>query len=190
MHVLIEHARAHLLVVESPVEYRRERHVHVVAGGRAVLQHLVLVDEPAHHVVDAELVRQVPVRETEEPVLIALAHVVGKRHNNVRHNHCVLARGALPCCLLCLVHALYAPLDRAPVRLALTGHHAPHNKPAVLVRVVTDHHVVLHALRVDVVALHAGRVAPVVSEHVPDRGCLVLRYVCHVVTALREILAD
>ena len=56
MHVLIEHARAHLLVVEAPIEYRRERHVHVVAGGRAVLQHLILVDEPAHHVVDAKLV--------------------------------------------------------------------------------------------------------------------------------------
>lgn len=144
----------------------------------------------AHHVVDAELVRQVPVRETEEPVLIALADVIGKRHHHVGHNHRVLARCALPCGLLGLVHALYAPLHRAPVRLALTGHHAPHNKPAVLVRVVTDDHVVLHALRVDIVALHAGLVAPVVSEHVPDRGCLVLRYVCHVVTALREILTD
>ena len=164
--------------------------MHVVAGGRAVLQHLVLVDVPAHHVLDAELLRQVPVRETEEPVLIALAHIVGKRHNNVSHNDRILARGALPCCLLCLVHALDAALHRAPVRLALTGHHAPHNEPAVLVGVVTDNQVVLDALGVDVVALQAGRVAPVVSEHVPDRGCLVLRYVCHVRTALRQILAD
>ena len=164
--------------------------MHVVAGGRAVLQHLVLVNVSAHHVVDAELVRQVPVRETEEPVLIALAHVVWQRHHNVSHNHRVLASRALPCGLLRLVHALYAPLHRAPIRLALTGHHAPDHELTVLVRVVGNNHVVLHALRVDVVAPHAGRVAPVVSEHVPDRGCLVLRYVCHVVTALREILVD
>ena len=147
MHVLIEHARAHLLVVESPVEYRRERHVHVVAGGCAVLQHLVLVNVSAHHVVDAELVRQVPVRETEEPVLIALAHVVWQRHHNVSHNHRVLASRALPCGLLRLVHALYASLHRAPVRLALTGHHAPDHELTVLVRVVGNNHVVLHALR-------------------------------------------
>ena len=188
MHGLVERARAHLLVVEAPIEYRRERHMHVVASGRAVLQHLVLVDMPAHHVVDAELLRQVPVREPKEPVLISLAHVIGKSHNNVCHNHRVFARGALPCGLLGLVHALYAPLHRAPVRLALTGHHAPDHELTVLVRVVGNDHVVLRALRVDVVALQARRIAPVVSEHVPDRGCLVLRYVCHVGTALREIL--
>ena len=190
MHRLVERARAHLLVVEAPIEYRRERHVHVVASGRAVLQHLVLVDMPAHHVVDAELVRQVPVRETEEPVLIALAHIVGKRHNNVSHNDRILARGTLPCGLLGLVHALDAALHRAPVRLAFTGHHAPDHELTVLVRVVGNDHVVLRALRVDVVALQARRIAPVMCEHVPDRGCLVLRYVCHVGTALREILID
>ena len=99
MHVLIEHARAHLLVVETPVEYRRERHVHVVAGGCSVLQHLVLVNVSAHHVVDAELVRQVPVRETEEPVLIAFAHVVWQRHHNVSHNHRVLRVARFPAAL-------------------------------------------------------------------------------------------
>ena len=41
----------------------------------------------------------------------------------------------------------------APVRLALTGHHAPDLQLTVLVRVVGNDHVVLHALRVDVVAL-------------------------------------
>ena len=190
MHRLVERARAHLLVVEAPIQNRRERRVHVVAGGRAVLKHLVLVNVAAHHVVDAELVRQVPVRETEEPILIALADVIGKRHHHVGHNHRVLARCALPCGLLGLVHALYAPLHRAPVRLALTGHHAPHNELPVLVGVVGNDHVVLHALRVDVVATQTGLVAPVVGKHVTDRGCLVLRYVCHVGTALRQILAD
>ena len=179
MHALVEAAGAHLLVVEAPIEDGRERHVHVVAGGRAVLQHLVLVDVPAHHVLDAELLRQVPVRQAEEPVLIALAHIVGKRHNNVSHNDRILARGALPCGLLGFVHALDAALHRAPVRLALTGRHAPHNKPAVLVRVVADHQVVLDALGVDVVALQAAAVAAVVGEHVPDRWSLVFRDVSH-----------
>lgn len=153
--------------------------MHVVASGRTVLEHLVLVDVPAHHVVDAKLVRQVPIRKTKEPVLIAPAHIVGKRHDNVSHNDRILARGALPCGLLCLVHALYAPLHRAPVRLALTGLHAPHNELAVLVGVVTDHQIVLDALGVDVVALQAAAVAAVVGEHVPDRWSLVFRDVSH-----------
>lgn len=153
--------------------------MHVVASGRTVLEHFVLVDVPAHHVVDAELVRQVPVRQAKEPVLIALADVIGKRHHHVGHNHRVLARCALPCGLLGLVHALYAPLHRAPVRLALTGLHAPHNELAVLVGVVTDHQIVLDALGVDVVALQAAAVAAVVGEHVPDRLSLVFRDVSH-----------
>lgn len=162
--------------------------MHVVAGGRAVLQHLVLVDMPAHHVVDAELVRQVPVREPKEPVLIALAHIVWQRNHNVGHNHRVLARRTLPCGLLGLVHALYAPFNRAPVRLAFTGHHAPHNELPVLIGVVADNQIALGALWVDVLALQTRCIAPVVGEHVADRWSLVLRYVCHVGTALRQIL--
>ena len=180
VHRLVERARAHFLVVETPIENRCERHVHVIAGGRAVLQHLVLVDVSAHHVVDTELLRQVPVRQAKEPILIAPAHIVWKRHNNVSHNDRILARGTLPCGLLGFVHALDAALHRAPVRLALARLHAPHNELAVLVGVVTDNQVVLDALGVDVVALQAAAVAPVVSEHVPDRWSLVFRYVCHV----------
>ena len=190
VHRLIERAGAHLLVVEATIEDGRKRNVHMVAGGRAVLQHLVLVNVSAHHVVDTELLRQVPVRQAKEPILIALAHIVGKRHNNVSHNDRILARGALPSRLLGFVHALDAALHRAPVRLAIARLHAPHNELAVLVGVVTDNQVVLDALGVDVVALQAAAVAPIVGEHVPDRWSLVLRYVCHVRTALRQILAD
>ena len=52
---LIERPRAHLLVVEPTVHDWRERHVHMIANGQAVLAHLVPVDEPAHHVLLAEL---------------------------------------------------------------------------------------------------------------------------------------
>ena len=174
MQALVERPRAHLLEVEPTVQNRRKGRVHVVSDRRAVRPHLVPVDEPAEHVAGPETVRQKAVRPAEKLALVPLADVLGQRHHNVSHHHRVLAHGALSLGLGPLVDALYAPLDRGPVRL-----HSLHRLHQTVGGVDRERVVHLDPGGVDVLAPQAGRVAAIVREHVAYRGCLVLLEVCH-----------
>ena len=161
VHGLVERARAHLLVVEAPIEYRRERHVHMIANGRAVLAHLVPVDETAHHVLLAELLYQEPVGIAEKLKLVPLADVLGQRHDHISHHHSVLADGTFTRCLGGFIDPLNAPLDRCPVRLD-----AIHGTDFPVSVIQPERVVVLGSGRVDVLPTQTGCIAPVVREHV------------------------
>ena len=76
-----------------------------------------LCTNPPSNVPGPETVRQKAVRPAEKRALVSFADVLGQRHHNVSHHHRVLAHGALSLGLGPLVDALYAPLDRGPVRL-------------------------------------------------------------------------
>ena len=171
---LIERPRAHLLVVEPPVHDWRERHVHVIAHGRAVLANLVPVDEAAHHVLLAKFPNQEPVGEAEKLKLVPLADVLGQRHNHISHHHSVFADGTFTRRLGGFIDPLNASLYRCPVRLD-----AIHGADFAVSVIQAERVVVLGSGRVDVLPTQTGCIAAVVSEHVTARCGLVFRDVSH-----------
>ena len=171
---LIERPRAHLLVVEPPVHDWRERHVHVIAHGRAVLANLVPVDEAAHHVLLAKFPNQEPVGEAEKLKLVPLADVLGQRHDHISHHHGILADGTFTRRLGGFIDPLNAPLNRCPVRLD-----AIHGADFAVSVIQAERVVALGSGRVDVLPTQTGCIAAVVSEHMAARCGLVFRDVSH-----------